>query len=128
MFISFLPLLYRMPKKIILADDSSMQRGTYRSAIKVRVRNIEIDEVENGKQLVDRVRGNKYSLIITDYQMPEVDGLEATRQIREFDKVTPICIASSINLEEQASKLGARYVSKDRFGENIEPILNEYLQ
>jgi CheY-like chemotaxis protein len=64
----------------------------------------EIIEAENGQIAVDLARGNEYDLILMDMQMPVMDGLTATREIRKFNKDIPIVAMTANAFKEDAER------------------------
>ena len=59
--------------------------------IEVFLRNVAVTEnAVNGKKAVERVKEMDYDMVLMDIKMPVMNGLEATKLIRQFDKNIPI--------------------------------------
>ena len=63
-------------------------------------------EAENGAEAVDLAQSEQPDLIIMDMMMPGVDGLDATRQIREYQSLqeTPIVAVSAYGADQYRHK------------------------
>lgn len=65
---------------------------------------MEVAHAENGHQAVQMARNGHYDLILMDINMPMLDGLDATRQIRQFDTQVPIIAQTAYALEGDKEK------------------------
>ena len=61
---------------------------------------LQVTTAENGIEAVAAARENRFDLILMDMQMPEMDGIEATREIRKFNQKIPV-IALTANVLQQ---------------------------
>ncbi|MBE9223084.1 response regulator [Cyanobacterium stanieri LEGE 03274] len=94
------------PLKILIAEDNIINQKVITNILK-RL-GYRADVVANGLEVLDTLRRQSYDLILMDVQMPEMDGLTATRQIRtlwnssnnDFHGQPPHIIAMTANAME----------------------------
>ena len=69
---------------VLLAEDNLINREIAR--VMLEKAGYQLTIAENGSQAVDAARGRRYALILMDCQMPELDGFDATAEIRAMEK------------------------------------------
>jgi|SRR5579871_1994273 len=103
--------------RVIIADDHELARAGLRSMLQ-RERNLHIvGEATNGREAVELAARLRPQLVLMDMRMPEVDGLAATRAIKEACPGTSVIIvtmhANPDYLFEAIKAGAAGYVLKD---------------
>ena len=86
------------PLRILLAEDNQVNQ-------KLALRLLEqmgyrADVASNGLEAVESVKRQPYDVVLMDVQMPEMDGLDATRAIRKQETTQPYIIAMTANAME----------------------------
>lgn len=117
-----------MAVKIILADDHRLMREGLRSLLESQP-GIEVVAVaENGRETLRLVRKYKPDVVVMDISMPDLNGIDATRQIiSEFPKVKIIALSMHTNkkfVSEMLTAGASGYLVKDSALEELSNAIN----
>ena len=97
--------------RILLADDNPAVRRYLRGLLEQQQDWRVSDEASDGLEAVKRFENGRHDLIVLDFQMPGLNGLEAAKQIIRESPKTPILMVTlylSKQLADEAQKVGIR--------------------
>lgn len=80
-------------KKILVVDDSEMVRNFHSYIIKMF--GYQVETAENGAVALEKLLGEEYQLLVTDINMPKMDGYELIRNVHDLGMSIPIIIIST---------------------------------
>jgi CheY-like chemotaxis protein len=81
------------PKRILVAEDDPIVAQTLRMALAVDGHTVEI--CQDGRQALGMFEHAKFDLVITDFKMPEMDGLELAQAIKSRSPATPVVLLTA---------------------------------
>jgi two-component system chemotaxis response regulator CheY len=87
--------------RILTVDDSATMRRIIKNQLKQSGYEV-VDEAENGKEALALLQKTAYDLLITDWNMPEMGGLDLVREIRKSEplKALPILMITTMSAKE----------------------------
>ncbi len=101
--------------RILIVDDFGTMRKILRNVLQ-QLGYTNIEEAENGVQALEKLRSGQFDLVITDWNMPEMDGLELLRNIR-----------ADGNLRNLPVMMVTAEAEKDKVIEAIKAGVNNYI-
>ena len=115
--------------KVLIVDDREENLRVIRSLLKHT--KIRTDTSVSGSECIEKVRKGNYHMIFLDYMMPEMDGLETFRRMKEMKiRVPVIALTADVTsgIQQMFEKEGfAAYLSKPIRWERMEELLLAYL-
>jgi serine phosphatase RsbU (regulator of sigma subunit) len=90
-------------KRILIAEDTEVNYFLLVQAL--RTSNVQIFRAYNGKEAIDFCKTKEVDMVLMDINMPEMDGLEATMIIREFNQELPIIAQTALDVPGQKEKI-----------------------
>jgi len=96
-------------RTILIAEDNALNREVI--AMQLDQLGYRSSVVEDGRAAIEAFSAARFDLILMDCQMPEVDGLEATRRIRAMEKTAhvPILAMTANAIEDESLYLAAGF-------------------
>jgi response regulator NasT len=111
--------------RIAVADDEPRMREFYREVLAQAGHEV-ICAARNGRELVEQCRAARPHLVITDIKMPDMDGIDAARQICH-DEAIPVILVSAYHdpelLERARDNHVLAYLVKPIKGEDLQPAI-----
>ncbi len=90
--------------QILVVDDNSVNRTV---ACQILSKSgCDVDEAGSGQEAIDKIKMSKYDLVFMDIQMPDMDGVKATENIRKLNLTTtpPIVAMTAYSMEEDRER------------------------
>ncbi len=84
-----------MAKNILVCDDAAFMRMMIKDILTKNGYNV-VAEAENGQKAVEKFNETKPDLVLMDITMPEMDGIQALKKIREIDSGAAIIMCSAM--------------------------------
>lgn len=107
------PRIHESKGRILIVDDQSQIRRVLRKILAAK--GYEVDEARGGEEALEKIREQKYDLVLLDIKMPDIHGIEVCREIRATSNVAIIMLTVNSNEVEKVAALDAGaddYVTK----------------
>lgn len=126
--------IYEQSASVLLADDNPVNMALNLRIMASLMPNASLIEVSDGAQAIAACTDHTFDLILMDVQMPQVDGIEATRQIRQLQGYADIPIigvtaGNVLGEKEKCMEAGmSDFLAKPIRQKDLQTVLQKYIQ
>jgi len=99
--------------RIFVVDDNATVRTALRAVLERQAEWLVVGEADSGRDALNTFNDYRPNVTVMDYSMPEMDGLEAARHLKERDPSAVILMVTAdptIQLQREARKNGDGYL------------------
>ena len=119
----------KLEKKILIVEDDKASQEFFQAVLG---NTFFLDIAKDGVQAVEKCRENDYNLVLMDIRMPNMNGYEATKEIRKFNSEIPIVAVTALDIEEVKTKYSEAgmndYVRKPIHIESFNSLVESYMK
>lgn len=125
-------ILQAAQKRILVVDDDRLIVSLLEAGLQESDNDYAVTTALSAKEALVKLRHEAFALVMTDYQMPDMNGVELIQQIRTLSPSTPIVLMSAHPpdvMEEMIGKIQAdgyleKPISIDRLWELVEMVIS----
>jgi PAS domain S-box-containing protein len=122
--------------KILIAEDNPLNMVLSKTILSQLLPNSEVYEARNGLEAIEQYQSISPDLIFMDVQMPELDGIEATKKIRALEVTTSnhlpiVALTAGALMDEKEKCLAAGmddFLTKPLESKKIQTVLHKFFQ
>ncbi len=115
--------------RVLIADDHAIVRKGLRLIAKEQASEIEVDEAENGQEVMEKIHQARYDVLVLDISMPGRNGLDILREVRHALPSLPVLILSMHPEEQYAIRMlksgASGYLTKDCAPDQLVPAIQK---
>ncbi len=119
--------------KVLVVDDFSTMRRIVKNLLK-QLGYVNIDEAEDGAQAYEKLKGGNFGFVVSDWNMPNMDGLELVKAVRsdpELKELPILMVTAEAEKEKVITAIQAgvnNYIVKPFTGETLKEKMDKIFE
>ncbi len=103
------------PKRVLIVDDEPGVVRVLAGGLRKLGSEYAVETAGSGEEALEKIRQRPYDLVVTDYKMPGMSGLELAQEVRRVAPATPVVLMTAYgtaSLRDSVSRLALEYIDK----------------